>query len=94
MLKTPPRKHISWLSVAFICLLFGLGTSNLGVSARFLQMMWIDDREFPGGPIAFKLAKAGGGLNATADATLIIANAIADSVLVRMTADDYNPPFL
>ncbi len=45
--------------------------------------MWIDDRNFPGGPIAFFTTQFSVPINTVGGAAFLLADFLADSALVR-----------
>lgn len=53
MTRAAPGAKLPSASVAFICVIFILGTLMIAGNTKFDEMMWIDDRSFPGGPDAF-----------------------------------------
>jgi len=82
-LMTHPKskKRSSKLSIAFICTLFILGTIQLGTNSKYYEMMWIDDRNFPGGPIAFFTTQFSVPINTVGGAAFLLADFLADSAL-------------
>ncbi|KAJ7703882.1 hypothetical protein B0H17DRAFT_921603 [Mycena rosella] len=50
-----PKSKIPWGSVTYICVMFILASIGLGGNAKFNQMTFIDDRNYPGGPNAFTI---------------------------------------
>ncbi|PIL35477.1 hypothetical protein GSI_02205 [Ganoderma sinense ZZ0214-1] len=75
----------SILSLAFISLLFAMGTLNLACNTRMTQLMFIDNRAYPGGPNAWFFAFYSTGVNTAGNASYIVANAVADGVLLWRT---------
>lgn len=51
-----PRDNIPWRWVIYVTVMFILASIGLGGDAKFNEMTWIDDRNFPGGPNAFTVA--------------------------------------
>ena len=61
-----------------------MGTVNLACNTRMTQLMFIDNRAFPGGPNAWFNANYSNGVNTAGNASYIIANFFADSLLVSL----------
>lgn len=75
----------SWFLVGFIFLLFLMGTINLACNTKMNQLMFIDNRDFPGGPNAWFFTNYNSGINTAGNAAYIIANFLADGLLVRQS---------
>lgn len=73
----------SWFLVGFIFLLFLMGTINMACNTKMNQLMFIDNRDFPGGPNAWFFTNYNSGINTAGNAAYIIANFLADGLLVR-----------
>ena len=71
-----------WFLVSFIWVMFATGAINLACTTRMTQLMFIDNRAFPGGPNAWFNANYSNGANTAGNAAYIIANFFADSLLV------------
>ncbi len=71
-----------WL-LLFISTLFAMGTINLACNTKMTQLMFIDNRGFPGGPNAWFFAFYSDGINTAGNASYIIANFLTDGLLVR-----------
>ena len=69
--------------IAYVCLLFATGTLNLACNSRMIQLEFIDNRNFPGGPNAWLLVFYSDGINTTGNAAYIVANFLAVGLLVR-----------
>ncbi|KLO11089.1 hypothetical protein SCHPADRAFT_831580 [Schizopora paradoxa] len=81
--KTPPEvKKVGVTFTAIVCLLFAMGTLNNGCGIKFTELMWIDDRNFPGGPPAWILANFNNSNNVVEEAAYIVANFVADASLI------------
>lgn len=70
-----------WLP--FISTLFIMATINICCSINFNQLAWIDERGFPGGPLAFIVTQQNRPVNTASLATSIITIFLADGFLVR-----------
>lgn len=70
-----------WL-LAFDSLLFAMGTINVGCNTKMMQLSFIDNRAYPGGPNAWFFAYYSDNINTTGNISYIIANFLADGLLV------------
>lgn len=46
-------KQINWGLVSYVVLMLSLSTGYIGTNTKYVEMMFIDDRNFPGGPVGF-----------------------------------------
>jgi len=70
--------------IVYGAILFALVTIEVSLNAMWGTLMWIDHRNYPGGPLGFYGVSEGAWYNAvdlTAHAT---ANILADGLLVRL----------
>jgi hypothetical protein len=70
--------------IVYGAILFALVTIEVSMNTIWGTLMWIDDRNYPGGPPGFYTVSEGAWYNAidlTANAT---ANILADGLLVRL----------
>jgi hypothetical protein len=63
--------------------LLSLTTVEVAFDALWGQYMWIDHRNYPGGPVAFFQASEGSWYSATAFGGSVMANILGDGLLVR-----------
>ncbi|EIM80009.1 uncharacterized protein STEHIDRAFT_68803, partial [Stereum hirsutum FP-91666 SS1] len=70
--KTGAKPRVRILQNLFIFILFVLGTIYIGCDSTFLEMMFIEDRDFPGGPAMFLEARYGASTVSTATNLLIL----------------------
>ncbi|KLO07054.1 hypothetical protein SCHPADRAFT_922993 [Schizopora paradoxa] len=82
MSRPDTKRKNSGFYVAFICVLFVLGTTQFATNSRYYQMMWIDNRDFPGGPIAFFTSQFSIPSNTVGGVAFILSDFLADSILV------------
>lgn len=82
MTRPHSKQRTSKFYLAFICTLFVLGTIQFATNSRYYQMMWIDDRNFPGGPIAFFTSQFSLPVNTVGGVAFILSDFLADSILV------------
>ncbi|TDL29699.1 hypothetical protein BD410DRAFT_833964 [Rickenella mellea] len=68
--------------LVFVCALFTLGTITIACNTKFSEQMWIDDRNIPGGPIAWLETHYSDPVNTLGNAAYIFANFLADGVLL------------
>ncbi|EMD34970.1 hypothetical protein CERSUDRAFT_116494 [Gelatoporia subvermispora B] len=74
------RRHYRWLPLVVI--LFVLALVNICCNIRFDELAWIDDRNYPGGPIGFLTGQSSHPLNIASVATSIIVLFFADLFLI------------
>ncbi|KAH9945099.1 uncharacterized protein BXZ73DRAFT_38000 [Epithele typhae] len=72
----------SSIFMLFIFLLFLSGTLNFACNTRIVQLQFIDNRDFPGGPMAWLFAFYSIGVNTAGNAGYIIGNFLADALLL------------
>ena len=69
--------------IVYGAILLALVTIQLACDAIWCQFMWIDHRNYPGGPVAFYRVSAGVWYNALAFAADTAGNFLCDGLLVR-----------
>ena len=69
-----------WL--LYVVVLFCLGTYNLVGNAYFNELAWIDDRNYPGGPLAFILDQESLPIENAGNAVGILITFFTDGLLV------------
>lgn len=50
------KSNIKWL--IYVVVLFAIGTLNITFNAHFSELAYIDERNYPGGPLAYDLEQA------------------------------------
>jgi len=75
-------KSRQWGFIAFITALFALGTINIACNTKFSQMMWIDDRNIPGGPNAWLSGDYNTPVNVLGNTAYIFSNFLADAMII------------
>jgi hypothetical protein len=80
LLLEKKRVNIRWL--VFIFLLFACGTTNICVNANYAQKAFIDDRDYPGGPLAYITKQAASSIGTAADALTSFGALLAQTLLV------------
>ena len=80
LLKSRTRRFQTWL--IFVFLLFALGTVNICFNMRFGQMVWIDNRNYLGGPYGYLMEQEGNTLLTAGDAESILVSFLTDGLLV------------
>ena|ERR1700761_5265443 len=75
-------KKWTYINIAFVTLVFALGTIGNAGSARTAQLTWIDNRNYPGGPNAFTVDQYNIPSNIMGDAGFVLASWCQDSYLV------------
>ena len=53
LVQRKPYGKNNWSMLAYICVLFTLGTVGFGGQVKFNEMMFVQYRDFPGGPLGF-----------------------------------------
>ncbi|KAH7902984.1 hypothetical protein BJ138DRAFT_1021282 [Hygrophoropsis aurantiaca] len=76
------EKTISWRWLAFVSTLFAMGTTNIICNIHYNEMTYIDDRNYPGGPLAFLFTQQALPVDTVGNAAYIIASVLADSLLI------------
>ncbi|KAH8104315.1 hypothetical protein DFH11DRAFT_1519658 [Phellopilus nigrolimitatus] len=76
------RSKISWPFLAFACTMLALGTIQVGCNTKFDEMMFIDDRNIPGGPDAWLETMYDVPVDDLGNTAYIVANFLADGVLL------------
>lgn len=76
------RNHVSWPLVFYITWNFILGTFGIAAEARFNQLTFIDDRNFPGGPDEFIAVMYNDFVNMFGTAAYVVLNWFADGLVV------------
>ncbi|KZV92734.1 hypothetical protein EXIGLDRAFT_577114, partial [Exidia glandulosa HHB12029] len=69
-------------SLLYVFALFICGTLNLAFGIKWNQMIWIDDRNFPGGPNAFVSIMFSDPINVTSNAAYLTGNILADAFVL------------
>ncbi|KAI0065072.1 hypothetical protein BV25DRAFT_1913714 [Artomyces pyxidatus] len=75
------RSHFTFL-LAYITLLFILETIYIAVQARTVQIVYIDNRNYPGGPWAYFLASQSLAVNVMFYATLFVITFLSDALVL------------
>ncbi|EMD34963.1 hypothetical protein CERSUDRAFT_116486 [Gelatoporia subvermispora B] len=73
-------KKYGWL--AYITTLFVLGGINICTNMNFNELTWIDDRNYPGGPLAFILNEEALPENTLGNAAGVFASALAEGFML------------
>lgn len=71
------RSNFKWL--AFVFVLFAVATVNLRFNAHFNELAWIDERNYPGGPLAFLLEQQALAINIAGNIVSILSALMASS---------------
>lgn len=76
------RRNAKWL-MAYSCAIFLLATFGLAGNIKFIQMCYIDYRNYPGGPNAFTLNFYSTFVNMFGTSAYVVMNWLADGLMVR-----------
>lgn len=88
------KLKVAWGLVVYITWNFILGTFGIAAEARFAELMFIDDRNYPGGPNAFNAAQYGDFINMFGTGAYVILNWFADGLVVSTISMYLATPFL
>lgn len=75
----------NWFLIIYMIVMFSLANAFLVTSLRGLQLMFIDNREYPGGPLVWEQTQYGTPLLAGGNAMGVISVWFADGFLVSST---------
>ena len=78
------------LILGFIVVIFIVETIFVGVQARTVQISYIDNRNYPGGPWAYFLATQNLPVNVMFYATLFIITFLCDTLVVSGSCDVFD----
>ncbi|THH13061.1 hypothetical protein EW146_g7118 [Bondarzewia mesenterica] len=76
------RSHLDYILPVYTFIIFALGTAFIGMDMKSLQLMFIDNREYPGGPTAYSLSKYSSAITVVPNACSIVAGWLADGFLL------------
>ncbi|KAH8109253.1 hypothetical protein DFH11DRAFT_1843271 [Phellopilus nigrolimitatus] len=76
------QERLDWTLLIYTCMMFSLGTIFIGMSMRSFQLMFIDNRDFPGGPTAYALSQYSSAITIVPNACSIISGWLADGFLL------------
>lgn len=77
------KERKDWILLAYICLLFIFGTVGNALNAKWAEMIFVDDINFPGGPNAFNVDGSGLPVPLAGNTVYILNLLFADGLLVR-----------
>ncbi|KAI0362149.1 hypothetical protein OH77DRAFT_23803 [Trametes cingulata] len=80
------KSNRRWLPFLFSML--ALASVNICCSIRFNELAWIDERNYPGGPLAFIVQQSSRPVNTVSIATSVVSLFLADGFLVRAYCSD------
>ncbi|EPQ61278.1 hypothetical protein GLOTRDRAFT_125003 [Gloeophyllum trabeum ATCC 11539] len=78
--RSSPKSNLRWL--VYVSLLFVVATVQVGASIKFMQMTWIDNRNFPGGPAMYIQMVFSAWINTVSNVAYVINNFLADGLLI------------
>ncbi|KAJ7454058.1 hypothetical protein B0H11DRAFT_1875547 [Mycena galericulata] len=92
---TKPRTGSShnlrnWFLIGYVIVMFGLGTIFTAMNMHLMQISYIDNRNFPEGPIGYSLAMYSTWRVTVPNACSLIANWLADGLLIYRCYILYN----
>ena len=68
--------------LVYVVVLFAISTVEIGCNVKLNELMFIDNRAFPGGPVAWYAANFNVPVSTAANAAYITGNFLADALLV------------
>jgi len=71
-----------WIIIGYITILFALGTIGFGGNAKFNEMTYIEDRNYPGGPNAFTAEQYSDTVNIMSFASYVVMSWFADGLVL------------
>ncbi|EMD34971.1 hypothetical protein CERSUDRAFT_124979 [Gelatoporia subvermispora B] len=80
MIQEGRRSNLKWF--AFISVLFASGTINICMNMHYAELAWIDERDYPGGPLAFLLQQESLTTATVGNSASIIATFLAQGLLI------------
>ncbi|KAJ2915394.1 hypothetical protein MD484_g5041, partial [Candolleomyces efflorescens] len=83
------RKNARWL-MAYSCAIFVLATFGIAANIKFIQMCYIDYRNYPGGPNAFTVSFYSTFVNVFGTAAYVVMNWLADGLMLYRFAIIYD----
>lgn len=76
------RRRGNWKWLGYITVLLALGTLNIAINMHLEEVDWINERNFPGGPLAHLFASSSSALNVAGDVASDLVPFFADGLLV------------
>ena len=71
--------------VSFVFIIWAVATINLATGIQWNMMMFINDRNYPGGPPGFLLGEYSLPINTLSNTSYVIDNCLTDLMVVRFT---------
>jgi len=81
LLCYPRNKKIQWHLVIYVVALFTLSTIAFGTEVKFNELAFVDDRNYPGGPLAYNFDQYNNPINVATFASSFVATWFADAFL-------------
>jgi hypothetical protein len=75
------KSRIDWFFMSYISMLFIMGNVGNGTNIKLAEVLYVDKRNYPGGPLAF-YATGGGSFNVACNVVYIINSWFQDALLV------------
>ncbi|GBE89273.1 hypothetical protein SCP_1502810 [Sparassis crispa] len=76
------KKKNNWKWLAFVTMLFVLASINICINMHFSELAWIDDRNYPGGPLAFLMQQQALPINTLGNSATLVSTFLADGSLL------------
>ncbi|EIW81727.1 hypothetical protein CONPUDRAFT_54805 [Coniophora puteana RWD-64-598 SS2] len=71
-----------WINLGYICVLFTLGTLGNALNSRWIEMIFVDNINFPGGPLAFSEAEGTDWVLVVCNSVYIVNIFLADGLIL------------
>jgi len=82
MLCKPTGGRVKISHIAYITALLSVTTVNVATGMKWNQMIWIDNRNYPGGPLAFVNMEFSNWVNVLSSASYTVNNFLADGLVL------------
>lgn len=84
LLQRAPNHGSRNAMLAYVSVLFAITTVGTGAGMKWAELVWIDDRGFPGGPAAYILEEFSNPMNILSFASYIVGNFMTDLLIVSI----------
>jgi len=81
--QRPKDGVLNWRLIVYVCGVFSLGTVGFGAGMKYNEKTFIDDRNFPGGPLAFNYDMFGDPMNVLGFSAFFVLDWLAQSLLIH-----------
>ncbi|KAJ3476308.1 hypothetical protein NLI96_g11250 [Meripilus lineatus] len=78
----PQKRSENYKLLCFVSFIWAVATINLGTGIKWNQMMWIDDRNYPGGPLGFLFGEFSLPVNTLGSTSYVVNNCLTDLMVL------------